>query len=91
MSRRKAIALILLEVLLAGWLCCLPGDLFRGTPYATVVTDRNGELLGARIASDGQWRFPPCFCSSTKASAFLTSFFVTTVFFGLAFSTTTRS
>ena len=60
MSRRKAIALILLEVLLAGWLCCLPGDLFRGTPYATVVTDRNGELLGARIASDGQWRFPPC-------------------------------
>ena len=60
MSRRKAIVLILLEVLLAGWLCCLPGDLFRGTPYATVVTDRNGELLGARIASDGQWRFPPC-------------------------------
>ena len=60
MSRRKAIALILVEVLLAGWLCCLPGDLFRGTPYATVVTDRNGELLGARIASDGQWRFPPC-------------------------------
>ena len=60
MSRRKAIALILIEVLLAGWLCCLPGDLFRGTPYATVVTDRNGELLGARIASDGQWRFPPC-------------------------------
>ena len=28
-------------------------------PYSTVVTDRNGELLGARIASDGQWRFPP--------------------------------
>jgi penicillin-binding protein 1C len=23
------------------------------------VTDRNEELLGARIASDGQWRFPP--------------------------------
>ena len=60
MSRRKAIILILLEVLLAGWLCCLPGDLFRDTPYATVVTDRGGELLGARIASDGQWRFPPC-------------------------------
>jgi penicillin-binding protein 1C len=27
-------------------------------PYATVVTDCHGELLGARIASDGQWRFP---------------------------------
>jgi penicillin-binding protein 1C len=29
-------------------------------PYATVVTARDGELLGARIASDGQWRFPSC-------------------------------
>jgi penicillin-binding protein 1C len=60
MSRRKAVFLILFEVLLAGWLCCLPKDLFRGTSYATVVTDRNGELLGARIADDQQWRFPPC-------------------------------
>ena len=60
MSRRKAVFLILFEVLLAGWLCCLPRDLFQGTSYATVVTDRNGELLGARIADDQQWRFPPC-------------------------------
>jgi penicillin-binding protein 1C len=60
MSRRKAVFLILFEVLLAGWLCCLPKDLFQGTSYATVVTDRNGELLGARIADDQQWRFPPC-------------------------------
>ena len=60
MSRRKAVLLILFEVLLAGWLCCLPKDLFKGTPYATVVLDRGGELLGARIADDGQWRFPPC-------------------------------
>jgi penicillin-binding protein 1C len=27
-------------------------------PYCTVIEDSNGELLGARIASDGQWRFP---------------------------------
>ena len=60
MSRRKAAFLILFEVLLAGWLFCLPKDLFKGTSYATVVTDRNGELLGARIADDQQWRFPPC-------------------------------
>ena len=60
MSRRKKVILIVLGVLLAGWLCCLPKDLFKGTPYATVVTDRGGELLGARIADDGQWRFPPC-------------------------------
>ena len=60
MRRRKVVILILLGVLFAGWLCCLPEDLFKGTPYSTVVTDRGGELLGARIADDGQWRFPPC-------------------------------
>lgn len=38
--------------------CCLPRTLFR-VPYSTVVTDRHGALLGARIATDGQWRFPP--------------------------------
>ncbi len=41
------------------WICCLPRDLFEGVPYSTVVTDRRGELLGARTADDGQWRFPP--------------------------------
>jgi penicillin-binding protein 1C len=46
-------------IALAGYLFCLPGELFDA-PYATVVTDRHGELLGARIADDGQWRFPPC-------------------------------
>jgi penicillin-binding protein 1C len=60
MSRRRKVVLIVFGVLLAGWLCCLPKDLFKGIPYATVVNDRNGELLGARIADDGQWRFPPC-------------------------------
>lgn len=34
-------------------------EMFRGTSYSTVVRDRNGELLGARISDDGQWRFPP--------------------------------
>ena len=45
--------------LLLAYLLCLPRDLFKGTRYSTVVEDRNGELLGARIAGDGQWRFPP--------------------------------
>ena len=36
----------------------LPRFLFND-PYSTVLLDRNGELLGARIAVDGQWRFPP--------------------------------
>lgn len=44
--------------LLVWYIGCLPGQLFDVT-YSTVVTDRNGELLGARIADDGQWRFPP--------------------------------
>ncbi len=36
---------------------CLPKVLFND-PYATVVNDFRGELLSARIANDGQWRFP---------------------------------
>jgi penicillin-binding protein 1C len=36
----------------------LSGTMFD-PPYSTLVSDRNGELLGARIAADGQWRFPP--------------------------------
>ena len=41
------------------WLLCLPRNLFKGTVYSTVVESAEGELLGARIAADGQWRFPP--------------------------------
>lgn len=37
----------------------VPADLFRNVKYSTVVLDKDGELLGARIADDGQWRFPP--------------------------------
>lgn len=35
----------------------LPEPLFDD-PVSTVVFDRKGDLLGARIAKDGQWRFP---------------------------------
>jgi len=35
----------------------LPSPLFK-TPYSTVIEDANGDLLGAKIADDGQWRFP---------------------------------
>ena len=60
MKRRQAIALAIVSGLLAGYLLTLPGDLFKGTHYSTVVVDRDGVLLGAKTASDGQWRFPPC-------------------------------
>ncbi len=36
----------------------LPKPLFD-RPYSPVMYDRNGELLGAQVAADGQWRFPP--------------------------------
>ena len=45
---------------LLAWLLCLPRNLFKDTVYSTVVESAEGELLGARIAADGQWRFPPC-------------------------------
>ncbi len=59
MSKKKWIWLVA-AALLTGWLLCLPRELFRGTSYSTVVESADGELLGARIAADGQWRFPPC-------------------------------
>ncbi len=61
-GRKKVIQRVLgglTAALLLLYLFCLPRDLFKGTRYSTVVEDRNGELLGARIASDQQWRFPP--------------------------------
>jgi penicillin-binding protein 1C len=56
-SRRAAYAWIaLLGGLLAyGW--ALPDPLFD-KPLSFVLEDRQGRLLGAKIAPDGQWRFP---------------------------------
>ncbi|MBR1926982.1 MAG: penicillin-binding protein 1C [Bacteroidales bacterium] len=51
--------MILAAAILIAYLFCLPRNIFKGTTYSTVIEDRDGELLGARIASDGQWRFPP--------------------------------
>ncbi len=57
--RARELLLGLAGALLLGWFFCLPRDLFKGTVYSTVVESAEGELLGARIAADGQWRFPP--------------------------------
>lgn len=40
------------------YIFCLPPQLFEAK-YSTVILDREGQLLGAKIAADGQWRFPP--------------------------------
>ena len=44
-------------IILLVWSFCLPKKLFK-EPTSTVVTSSEGFLLGARIADDGQWRFP---------------------------------
>lgn len=44
-------------ILLIAYYFCLPKQLFTD-PTATVIESNKGELLGAYIAKDGQWRFP---------------------------------
>lgn len=48
--------LIGIGLLLWFWFC-LPSPLFT-VHTSTVLEDRSGDLLSARIADDGQWRFP---------------------------------
>lgn len=55
--RKHPKKLVVLGVLLIGYFFCLPKTLFN-VSTATVVESRNGQLLGAMIAEDGQWRFP---------------------------------
>ena len=60
---KKQVLLTPLILTLLGWAVMLfvylslPRPLFK-VPYAAVLTDKNGQLLSARIAKDGQWRFP---------------------------------
>lgn len=44
-------------VLLVVYFFSLPSTLFE-EPYSTVIESKEGILLGAKIARDGQWRFP---------------------------------
>ena len=48
---------IVFVILVIAYYFCLPKQLFN-TPTSTVVESRQGNLLGAKIADDGQWRFP---------------------------------
>jgi penicillin-binding protein 1C len=56
-SKKHKITLAVFLVVFCYWLFCLPAELFT-SPKSTVVKSREGILLGARIADDGQWRFP---------------------------------
>jgi penicillin-binding protein 1C len=52
---------------------CLPEPLFE-EPYSTVLESRNGRLLSASIALDGQWRFPEADEASGKFVTALIAF-----------------
>lgn len=51
------IKIAVVSILFAAWYFSLSFPLFD-SPVSTVVSSRSGELLGARIAQDEQWRFP---------------------------------
>ncbi|MDV7186518.1 penicillin-binding protein 1C [Lutibacter sp. TH_r2] len=51
------IKLIIAVILLTAYYFSLPKQLFK-SPTSTVIESAEGELLGAKIAEDGQWRFP---------------------------------
>ena len=55
--KKHKIKLSLLLIAFLLWLFCLPSVLFN-VPTSTIVESREGFMLGARIADDGQWRFP---------------------------------
>tara|TARA_Y100000815_G_scaffold259218_2_gene269431 strand:+ start:5710 stop:8079 length:2370 start_codon:yes stop_codon:yes gene_type:complete len=57
LSRKQKILSLLGVGVVVVWMLCLPTVLFKD-PTATVVTSKEGIMLGARIADDGQWRFP---------------------------------
>lgn len=54
---KQKLLLGLLVVGIVWWWFSLPKQLFEYS-FSCVVNDAQGNLLGARIADDGQWRFP---------------------------------
>ena len=57
-AKRRFYSALFILLFLSWYILVLPAQLFND-PTSTVLLDRNGELLGARIADDGQWRFAP--------------------------------
>lgn len=56
---RRKLMLFLFAVFVIWYWDCLPKTLFSN-PRSTVLLDKDGKLLNATIADDGQWRFAPC-------------------------------
>ncbi|HEY0029602.1 MAG TPA: penicillin-binding protein 1C [Bacteroidia bacterium] len=54
----RVLSLLGLVTFTIWYINCLPAELFHD-PTSTVLLDKRGILLGAKIAGDGQWRFSP--------------------------------
>ncbi|WZN43452.1 transglycosylase domain-containing protein [Chitinophaga pollutisoli] len=54
---RRRWRLAIAALLLVGYYFLLPRQLFTA-PTSFVIEDERGDLMGAAIAKDGQWRFP---------------------------------
>ena len=54
--QRYLVYAVMLMVIILFWFA-LPSPLFQD-PLSTVLLDCNGNLLGAKISDDQQWRFP---------------------------------
>ena len=61
----RVLGVLWIAILLVYYYFSLTFPLFA-TPYATVLKDRQGNVLSAAIADDGQWRFPPADSVSEK-------------------------
>ena len=73
-SKKRVIAASSLVIgLLFVFLFSLPDKLFKD-PYSTVLKAKDGELLSATIARDGQWRFPEVGSVPRKFSEALVTF-----------------
>ena len=70
--RKAVISVAGVLILIILWI--IPWSPLFDDPFATVVYDRNGRLLAARIAGDGQWRFPPADSVPYKLKTCITGF-----------------
>lgn len=76
MSKRKypTILILLITITLFLWSWFAVPDPLISSPYSTIIESAEGELLGARIADDGQWRFPEPDSIPTKFKTCLLTF-----------------
>lgn len=70
--KKKIFCMLAIIGLLSFWLS-LPEPLFS-VPYSYVIEDSKGDLMGAMVASDGQWRFPEGEAVPDKFAQCLTAF-----------------